>query len=137
MFHLFLRTSGGKVTFTWNIFCCVSNRIYKHMSAWFGRFIQIQSIKTNRKFKTQSNCALLAKKYECLAKGKTSDALKKLVELTPRTTLLVVKTEKWDATLLVLYLFELVLFMVLQEWPLGDWFRSICWSNCNKFSTDH
>jgi Cu+-exporting ATPase len=28
---------------------------------------------------------------ECLAKGKTSDAIKKLVELTPATALLVVK----------------------------------------------
>jgi Cu+-exporting ATPase len=35
--------------------------------------------------------ALLGKYLECLAKGKTSDAIKKLVELTPATTLLVVK----------------------------------------------
>ncbi|KAK2381312.1 copper-transporting ATPase RAN1 [Trifolium repens] len=35
--------------------------------------------------------ALLGKYLESLAKGKTSDAIKKLVELTPATTLLVVK----------------------------------------------
>ncbi|WVZ22118.1 hypothetical protein V8G54_000662 [Vigna mungo] len=34
---------------------------------------------------------LLGKYLECLAKGKTSDAIKKLVELTPATALLVVK----------------------------------------------
>ncbi|CAK8578220.1 unnamed protein product [Lathyrus sativus] len=34
---------------------------------------------------------LLGKYLECLAKGKTSDAIKKLVELTPPTALLVVK----------------------------------------------
>nr|XP_004500941.1 cation-transporting ATPase HMA5-like [Cicer arietinum] len=34
---------------------------------------------------------LLGKYLECLAKGKTSDAIKKLVELTPTTDLLVVK----------------------------------------------
>ena len=35
--------------------------------------------------------ALLGKYQEGLSKGKTSDAIKKLVELTPATTLLVVK----------------------------------------------
>ncbi|KAK7399816.1 hypothetical protein VNO78_11009 [Psophocarpus tetragonolobus] len=34
---------------------------------------------------------LLGKYLECLAKGKTSDAIKKLVELTPATALLIVK----------------------------------------------
>ena len=34
---------------------------------------------------------LLGKYLECLAKGKTSDAIKKLVELAPATALLVVK----------------------------------------------
>lgn len=34
---------------------------------------------------------LLGKYLECLAKGKTSDAIKKLIELTPATALLVVK----------------------------------------------
>ncbi|XP_027346691.1 copper-transporting ATPase RAN1-like [Abrus precatorius] len=34
---------------------------------------------------------LLGKYLECLAKGKTSDAIKKLVELTPATALLVIK----------------------------------------------
>ncbi|KOM25002.1 hypothetical protein LR48_Vigan45s000400 [Vigna angularis] len=40
---------------------------------------------------------LLGKYLECLAKGKTSDAIKKLVELTPATALLVVK-DKGEST---------------------------------------
>lgn len=45
---------------------------------------------------------LLGKYLECLAKGKTSDAIKKLIELTPATALLLVK----DKGIVLIYLFS-------------------------------
>ena len=54
---------------------------------------------------------LLGKYLECLAKGKTSDAIKKLIELAPATALLIVKDKGTLFRSVCLFCFSFFIFL--------------------------